>query len=479
MRSESEFNLGREGIDTQYERDYINYRPKINYDPNRIDGSYGLSVDTASQKKLEEVDQTSIISVWEDVVGVVKEVDKLEQDLSTKLKDVSVPIPSSFQENIKKAADALGYSGITNSIPFDLYKKTFEKPETPEASIIQDVFEDYMSDVNGSLNGEIYADVAEIQNDWKDMREFINKGLFSQIVTIDKVPKELSTEDVALEEIHAKERELVDEYAHQLKIRTINKQIYMELAKKEYGSDRYFKAVEEYDNSKRDVMNLEKRLFTKSEIVDLIGRKASDTSDNIKLLGRTVDYDPYKADKYELLYGLLKQFKTREEAHVGLRKIQAVLKLSVDGKKVSTDSMKSNLRGLAGRNSKRKINRTLINGVHLRNEVFRDVYDMISHLDGVPNSRNFEVMINHIGDGVEQAENMYQLQASDFFKVHAMDANIRKDKVASLIDKDAARSTYKLIDSVLGYSKDINQSWPSEEKLSTWLKDFMEHGKIK
>ena len=480
MRSKEEFDLGSAGIDTQYERDYINYRPKIKYTPPLIDASnYGLSADTASQDlALDEIGESSIVEVWEEVIGVIEEIDKLEQDLSDKLKDMSAPIPSRLQEDIIKAAGALNYSGVTDSIPFDLYKKTFENPETPEASIIQDAFEDYMSDVNGNLNGELYADVAEIQNDWKDMRDFINKGIFGQVVSQDKVPKELSMDDAYLEEIKEKEQQMTDEYAQLLKLRTVNRQIYMELSSREYGSERYYQAVKDYDDVKREVMDLEKRLFTKAEMVDLIGRKASDTNDSVELIGNTVDYDPFAGDRYELLYGLLKQFSSREAAQIGLRKIQAVLKLSVDGKKVNTDSMKSNLRGIAGRTNKQKINKTLINGVHLRNEVFREVYDIISNLDGVPNNQNFEVMLNHIGDGVEQSELMYQTQASDFYKIHTMDANLRNEKLAYLVDKDAARSTYKLIGSVLQYSKDVSNAWPSEEELSIWLNDFMEHTKI-
>ena len=478
MRSDKEFDLGREGIDTPYERDYINYRPKVEYNPKKFDDYNDLSVDTASQSTLEEIVESSAINVWPDIVQTVAKVNEIEETLSEKLKDVVVPVTPAFQEQIKKAANALGYSGVTDSIPFDLYKKTFENQSKPEASLIQDVFEDYMADVNGSLNGEVYADVAELQNDWKDMQDFINKALFSQIVSLDKVPKDFTLDDAALEEIHEKEQELADEYAHQLKMKSLNRELYLQLAKANMNSDAYYKAVQEYDDSKREVLNLEKKLFTKSEIVDLVTGKASDTNDNIEFISKTIDYEPFPDDKYELIYNLIKQFGSKEEAVRGLRKMQAVLKLSIDGKKVTVDSMKSNLRGLAGRSAKQKINKTLINGVYLRNEVFTEVYDIIKHLDGVPNNSNFVAILNHISNGVEEAEQMYKSQASDFYKIHSMDSVVRTEKLISLIDKDAARSTYQMIDRVVKYISDVNQSWPNEEKLSSWLNDFMEYSKI-
>lgn len=477
--SDELFDIGGQGIDTQYERDYINYRPKITYTSPLIDSTYGLSADTASQEsELDQIGDSSVISTWEDVIDVLTEIDKLEEQLSETLKDISVPIPASFQDDIKKAAEKLEYPGITDSIPFALYKKSFDFP-SPESSLIQDMFEEYMSDVNGNLNGELYADVMEIKQDWVDVTDFIKKGLFTQIVSLDKVPTDLDKENPALIEIKEKEEAMADEYARLLRLRSINEEIYYQLSESEYGSERYYQAVKDLDDTRRQVVNLEKKLFTKTEVVDLIGRKASDTSDSVSLITNSIDFDPYEEDKYEVLYGLLKQFKTKESMTTGLKKMQAVLKLSVDGKKNNTDSLKLNLRGIAGRTTKRKINQTLVNGIHLRNEIFGEVYDIMSNIDGIPSSENFEMMADHISDGVQQSESMYRQQASDFYKVHMMDASLRTEKLVSLIDKDAARSTYKLLGGVVNYTKDVNTSWPAEDQMSTWLNDFMEHSKIK
>lgn len=478
MSRNEDFNIGSQGIDTQYERDYINYRPVIDYTTGMIDSTSGLSADTASQQELEEITQVSIISVWEDIVDLIQQVNTVEETLSDKLEDISVSVGATFQEAVKDAAEELGYTDFTDTIPFELYKLTFESPESPGSSLIQDIYEEYLSDVTGNLNGELYADVAEIKNDWKDMLEFIQKGLFTQIVSIDKVPTELTTDDARLDEIHEQEKQMAEEYAALLKLDTVNTAIYEQLYAQEYGSDRYYESVKEMEETRRELINMEKKLFTKAETVDLIERKASDTSDSIELITNSIDFDPYDESKYEVLYGLLKQFSTKSDMQTGLRKMQAVLKLSVDGKKTVTDAMKLNLRGIAGNATKKKINRTLVNGIQLRTGVFNEVYDIMNYLDGIPNSGDFETMATHIADGIQQAELMYQSQASDFYKIHSMDSELRTDKLASVIDKDAARSTYQLIDKVLAYAKDIDTSWPTEDKLSSWLNGFMEHSNL-
>lgn len=475
-----EFDIGRQGIDTQYERDYINYRPHIKYTPSGNASDNGLSADTASQQSdLSKISQsTSVIDLWEEVVDVIQSIDEVEEELSEKLKDLSAPISDYFKEQIVDAARELGYD-ITDAIPFELYRLTFEMDETPETILIQEAFEEYMSDVNGNLNAELYADVAEMKNDWKDMLEFIKKGLFSQIVAIDNVPSTVDVDDAKMENIKEKENAMLDTYAELLKLQTLSEAIYEELYASEYGSERFFQARKDYDDAKREVSNLEKRLFTKAETVDLVERKASDTSDNLTLIENTIDFDPYKDERYEILYGILKQYKTQDAMESGLKSIQALIKLSVDGKNMDVNEQKRNLRGLAGRTSKKKINQNLVNGVHLRNEIFTNVYDLMENLDGAPNIKNFEVVANHITDGIEQAEKMYQLQASDFYKIHYMDGELREDKLINLIDKDASRQVYRLADSVIKYSNNASGAWPSEEELSAWLNSFMEHTKLK
>lgn len=479
---DDEFDIGGSGIDTQYERDYINYRPKIQYTPQSQNAGQGLSVDTANQSQsaltTDNISGSSAINVWQTVVDTVSSVNQLVNTLSDKLQNTSVPIPASSQPIVQQAAQELGIQGITDSIPFGVYKATFSNPTSPPAIVIQDTYEDYMADVNGNLNGEIFTDVMEMQNDWVDMLDFIKRGLFAQIVPLNQTPTDFTTTDSTLDTIKTVEGQLDATYAQLLLILNVNKQIYDTLSMTSYGTQDYYDALAQYNDAKRQVEMLEKKLFTKAETVDLINRKASDTTDTITLLSNTVDFDPFEGDKYQLLYGILKQFPTRDTAIAGMKKMMALLKLSIDGKITNTKSMRQTLRGMAGGTNKRKVNNVLVNGIHVRNEVSNDVYDIMNNLDGIPNLGTFNVVAGHITDGVTQAEKMYNQQASDFYKMNVMDATVRTNKIAGVIDKDAARSTYKLLNMVVKYAQNANITWPDGASLSTWLNDFMSHNNI-
>lgn len=479
MRSEEEFSIGGSGIDTQYERDYINYKPTMEHSKEQTqegDG-YQLIQPTHAVDLFAQLASSTIVDTWEEVIGVVKKSKLIEKKLADKLKNISAPATGNAR--VQKAAEKMGYPHASSEIPFALYKGTFKFPDAPESAVIQEAFENYMSDVQGNLNAELYTDVAEIQNDWEDVLGFVRKGLFAQMVPMEQVPHSLSMEDPVVAEVRKKEQAQLNEYLELTKLRQLNQDIMDRLARSQYGSDRYYEAETEYEKARREVVTLEKKLFTKAEVVDLVRRKVSDTEDSLELIDNSVDFDPYQDHKYEVLYGLLQQFDSKQAMVSSMQKMQALLQLSVDGKRQRIDAVKSNLRGLAGGKTKQRINQTLVNGVHLRNGVFSEVYDVLKHLDGVPNIRNFHLMIDHLSEGVAESDVLYKRQLSDFYKIHAMDAELRSEKLRALIDKDMTRGTYQMMRAVSTHAAEADTAWPTADKLSGWLNDFMEQGKIK
>lgn len=469
--------IGGPGIDTQYERDLINYRPDISYEKPMVNTKGGLSTDTASQKQeLKKINNSiPLTSLWGEVVDVINKINNLEEQLSTKLKDVSSKFPSRRAVDIIGAAERLGYQ-ITDSIPFELYKETFNHLGSGDAEIIKDAYEDYQADVSGILVAELYADAKEMQQDWEDMIPFINKGLFGQVVSEGKYPTSIKKDDTNLQAIQSSDQQISEEYAQALKLAKVNEEIMYHLMTNEYGSDRYYQIEEELKNDRRRLDNLRRKINTRNEILDLIRRKASNASDGAEFINNSIDFSPYKGKEHDVLYHILRQYAGKEDMAQGLRKLQAVLKLSIDNKKTSINGTKGNLRGIAGRHTKNKINRTLVNGIHLRNEIFGDVYDIMQYFDGVPKNRTFEDVANHIAQGTTQAEDSYHSQSMDFYKIHSMDAELRNRKLKGLIDKDSARSIYKMIEGVLKFIRQSGK-WPSKDNLSQWFDGFLEYYK--
>ena len=466
-----EFNIGNPGIDTQLERDIIEYRPDIEYSKESPLTLPDVSEDFSEEQMEEVLGGPSVVSTWEELAEVIKQVNDLEKTLSEKLRGASVPIPSQYISSIQKAAEKFGYE-ITDAIPFELYKLTFKEPDSPESVLIQDIYEDYQADVNGNLNAELYTEVIEIQKDLEDITDFARKGLFAQIVPLDELAGEL--DESKLEEIHQREKEMIEQYADLLKKNKENEDLLNDLIMYEYGSERYFQVENELKKGRRRAFELEKKLFTKNEVLDLLKRKASDIADHIELIRDSIDLDPLKEDRYDILYHISRQFDGKDKMIREMGGMKALLKFSIDAKKGEVFSLRQNLRGLAGQKHRRKIHQNLINSIHLRNQVLIGIQDWVGNFDGVPDNSMFDRVMGYVTEGLRRAELKYRQDASDFHKIHTMNAELRQEKLASVIDKDIARQSYKMFANISHYAKDAFVSRPGEEDFGKWLREVVD-----
>lgn len=463
---------GSEGIDTQYERDLINYRPKISYKKTVVSGD-GLSVDTASQTSLDTITNvTPADTVWGNVVDIIDNLSAIEKKLSEKLANVTATVSDRKIANVREAAEELGYQITNNVIPFKLYQDSFNRLGSWESTIIQQAWEDYQADVNGVINAELYTDVKEMQTDWNNMIPFVKKAMFGQIVSPDKYPTDVTKDDTNLQAIQTANQQMIDTYAQLLKLMKVNEEILMQLMISEYGSQQYYDLENEVKQDRKKLDDIKRRLYTLGEVTTLVEGKSIHASDNIEYIDNSIDFAPYGEEESDIVLHLMRQYTARSDLLTALVKLQAVLKLSVDKKKVDTDSDKTKLRGIANQNVKNKINQTLVNGVHLRNEVFGDVQGVMEYFDGIPDSSIFEDVATHIVSGMTQAEASYQAQSMDFYKVHTMDADVRTVKLQKTIDKDGARTVYKIVGAITTYIKQTNK-FPTNENLIDWVNDFM------
>lgn len=468
---DKDFNIGGFGIDTQLERDIIDYRPEISYKKNLQSSFSDLASEPSFEDQMGEViGGPSVVSTWEEIADSIRKVDELEKKLSEKLNGTSVPIEDKYLDQVRTAAAKWGYT-LTDSLPFELYKKTFDEPDSPESTLIQDIYEDYQADVNGNINAELYPDVIEIQKDLSDTVEFMKKGLFAQFVSPDELAGDL--DESKLEQIHQREKELLEQYAEILKKNKQNEDLFHELILQEYGSDRYFQVENDLEQGRREAFILEKKLFTKKEIVDLLKRKASDIGELLELIQNYIDFDPLKEDRYEILYHVSRQFDQKEKMVKEMKGLQAVLKFAIDSKKKDVFGKKLHLRGLAGPKIRQKVNQTLINSIHFRNGVLTGMSDWLGSFDGVPDNTMFDLVIGYVTEGMQKAEGKYRLDVSDFYKIHAMSSELRREKITSIVDKDIARQTYRLFGNMVNYAKNANIPRPNDESFGNWLREFI------
>lgn len=465
--------LDGSGIDTQQERNKLNYRPTIEYTKPFVNSTFFAEV-TNEDVALQVFTQPKATATWGRAVDIYDQLNTIENDFSGKLKDSYAVIPDKLLPQVINAAGKFGYQIKDSKLPFSLYKKVLQSNDSHEKIILQDAFENYQADVNGSLIGELYPDIVEIQQDWGNTLDFIRNGLFAQIVNKTKVPTTNLKTDSALSFIDQQEKVMSDAY---LEAKKSYDQSANEMRKQhliDHGSADYFAAQAKFMVDKQRLNDLERRMATKNEVMSLVGAKADHAEPFLLSINNYTNGSVYKGKTFNLLYALLSQYTSGQEMESGLRKVQALLKLSIDGKIENTDGLKTNIRSISSNQSKQNVNKSLVKSVHLRNEVYGEVFDTVNGFVNTPSDYLFDMVAGHIVDSVARADDIYTEQTGDYYKINMLDVDLRREKLLQLVDKDTAREFYQIIDSLISYAKQ-GRGWPSYSNLTSWLQDFINY----
>ena len=473
-----ENTIGGPGVDTEWERRQLEYRPNLVYRKPIIDSTIGDTRDADDIDVVEdELKKPAIRDMWKEVIGVVNKLKQLEQELSEELRDVGAIIPEDMLEEAKRAALRYGET-VIDSIPFSLYKKALKDRPSQERQVIMDLFEDYHADVDGDIRAEVYADVFEMMEDWEEMLTFIKQGVFSQIATdvvltedgsfIDKLEQREIEEGMAYEELQEEVSGLIEDVTNW------------------YITDPYSEQVAQYEERLKkleaELEEKKRQLYTKKETIDIVQSKARMANVSTDMVQIARKFSPFEGEIEKILVALILQhlqYGSGQSLQNGLRKLQVMLKLLIDGKNDRLVEKKANLRNLSGKNSRTRINNALISGIHLRNAVFSD---LLKKTATTPKDKNqspaFQMAMEQIVGSLKFSSNLYKQNIVDFYKIHTLESELRSDKIHGLLDKDSARQLYKLIDKLINYAKTRN-SWPTSSNITEWVRLFLSSQKLK
>lgn len=469
-----EYYVNGPGIDTQEERDSINYKPEFNYETTPINGGfYQEPIDSLFVRSNDILQFNQVEEVWTGTQGIVDSLAEIEKSLFDTLKDDYALIPNSVSESLEEAAKSYGFEWTDKGLPFALYDTALNSPDSPYRELILDYFEEYYQDIHGSMEGELYPDILDMIKDWKQMQDFMNKGLFAQFIESKNLPLVLDKKD-DLGKALAFEDELLKKY-RALKETFDNVEAKMtDIYIQEGESPTYYAGYQGYLGAKKAFTDIERRVTTKREVSDLLIYKINETEPLLQNIKQTIVYNPYQGAVYDTLNQILSQYSAGQDPSNGLRKIQAILKLAIDGKITETQSTKTNMKGLVSNRGKANINASLVQGVHLRNEIFGHVYDTLVDMDAIPDSV-MELTGSYLAQGVQHADATYIEQSQDFFKIHGLGTNLQRERLGQVGDKDGARKLYWIIEDLLAYA--ARKGWPNGNQ-SSWLQEFIIEEKL-
>lgn len=442
-------NLGE--IDTPTERSAIEYRPKVKYEPNKtIIVNFPTEQNTSVDKENPlihddiEVELEEPAKRYEDFVSINTDLADMITSLEEELANIKIPISDSDISKIAHSFPSFDLSVFQQgTIDFGTYKKTFDDPENPGNSMLQDIVHSYAEDVDGSLELEFYEDLRELEQTVEEGYYLYKESVLKHYLG-EGVPETPEKNDDFVKLLNDAVIQKKDNLKEKEKIYEANERKYYESLKTEYGSASFFKISDEYTKSKRpfDVaVREEKTVGDMNSLIKSFLVGSEDCSDRIKyglVLGSDID------DK-EVMKVLENQAETKEQLNELMKMSQISLKLQVNQQIENKKQYRDVLKNINNLPRKKRAHDELLTAVELRNKMYLAMYDKLQNLESPSKLPGVESFLNQVAGGLDVIQEQYDSFLQDVYLMYTSEYEVRKEKISTTLDKEDARAGYTLV----------------------------------
>lgn len=423
------------GIDTEAEREQLNYRPSFERKP-RMRGGVAPEQIVQPEVSLESDDLTLgnglVTSVIESWIDTKEWIISLHDDLRQKLRDVTVSVKPSQIDNVKEAANQLG-APYTNAITVELYERALESLDTIHGELIATLWEEAAEDLEGSLAMEFFADTKALKDEIPMLDLYTQKTLFEKLGLSTTIAKDQLEQ---LEEAEKKHGELVENLA--MAERT---------AEASYMNQILFGELEDVRKTKaerRDVSYYTNQIrhmrFGMQESVQVMEEKVSLIDRTLYLIRDNVEQKPYAEQSKQVLLGAPEA--TREKDNEARMKV--LLKTSLDAQNRRRDQQKHSLTQVYTPKKRALVMGELINDVNIFEEVSLPVHHQIGGYDQKLGGVG-DVLLNDLMRAVSDSFDTREKRQKEWYGLVMAEAETRRKKVLQTIEKDSTRQGYHLI----------------------------------
>lgn len=435
-------------IDTEAEKSALEYRPKIKYEPNKPFIVNVSTTEIITEEPDDEEEATDLLEKptqqYEDFTSTYEELADMISNVEQYIQDVKIPLTEEEMKTLYDSFPSFDPIILENGyIDFSTYKKTFDDPENPSNSLIQDIVHSYAEDVDGDLELEFYEDLKELQNTIQEGFHLYKEAILKHYLNEDIPKTPESNEDFTkrLNEAVLKEKEqftdIKDLYEKQ-------EATYYESLRTEYGSPEFFQISEDYTNAKRAydlALRKDKSVQEMQLLVDGLLIGTEDCASRIKyglVLGSDIDGE-------EVMKVLENQARTKEELTELLKLTQLSLKLQVNQQIEDKKQFRDVLKNINNLSRKQRAHDELLMSYELRNKMYLNMYDSLQHLESPSKLPGVEAFLNQMAGGLSLVQGQYDSFMQDIYLMYASESEVRKEKISKTLEKENARAGYSLV----------------------------------
>ena len=434
-------------IDTEFERERLEYRPQVKYEPKK---PYTVNSQVEGVVLEEEEVSDTYEPVerptqqYEDFVTTLEELEEMLVSVEKDLADTKISLSEEQIEKIYNTAPHISPT-IANQgfVDFDTYKDTFDDPDNPTNVLIQDIVHAQAEDVDGSLKLELYEDIKELQATIQE-GYFLFKETILKTYLGEEIPQEPVSDPKFYELLDEAIKERKEQQAQIKSIYKDKEALYYESLRINYGTPEFFQATKHYHNARRsyDIMiREEKGLSEMMGLTDnlLIGSKECAASVKSGLvIGSEIQEE-------EVMKVLENQSPNEEELIKLMQLSQVALKLQVNQQIEDKKQYRDLLRNINNLSRKKRGHDELLMAYELRNTMYLKLYDTLQNLESPSRSNGTEAFLNQLAGGLSLIQEQYNSFIRDVYVMYTNEFQIRSDKISKVMDKEDARESYSLL----------------------------------
>lgn len=444
--------VGNSGIDTQLERDHINYVPSIEQLEKRTTGNSSPgNNDSGTSLEPNEDAPYPVSNTYIKVGNAYSFVTVLVSQLQSEFKNTHIPISSEWLDTVLASdvkIDGLDRITLDKGIPFDIYDKAIENTENPTYSLIQDAVEAYAEDIDGSIKLELYPDAKELQINLEELHYVLGNTLYSHLVDSAQIPEKPTIDETFYNALQKQEGKQEEAFTALKDLHSLNEKIYYNLLTTAFESDEYFDALTSYQVTKREHDDFSRRMNQQSDFVSFAETDSGLSYKCARRMNRKI-ISGSDVSEEEVKALLTKQYEDNTDYKRACSQMQAAMKLQINKQIENKKQQKDVLKTTGGLALKKRVHDEVINLTSIRNDVFLDLYGMMNNMVEPTRSDDVESFLNQVSEGMELVRDNYKLYLQEMYQVHMIDQEIRFDKVNLVGDKQIARDGYWLLDNLL------------------------------
>lgn len=437
-------------IDTEAERSALEYRPNVKYEKKvEFDVNFPVQASTEAPPNEENEDgsYTPVTKPAEQYVEFGEHAQDLKDMLAyvvEEIKEMKVPLTPKDIVRIQETSPMLGAELMKDGvIDFAAYEATFEDPNNPVNSLIQDIVTAYAEDVDGNLQLEFYEDL-------KEMELTLREGFFLYKETILKhyLEGELpaaptNDEDFAkrLDEAVKAKREQFDETKKAYGLKEAD---YYESLRTEYGTPEFFRKTDEYNKKKRPYDLALREQKTLNEMGGLVDGLLDGTDDCVSTIKSRLVLGS-ELDKEEVMKVLENQATSTEQLTGLLKLTQLSLKLQLNQQIQEKKQYRDVLKNINNLSRKERAHDEMLMAYELRNKMYLTMYDTLEHLQSPSKKSGVEAFLNNVAGGMTLVQQEFESFLKDIYLMYASEYEVRKEKIDKTLEKENARAGYSLV----------------------------------